>query len=187
MKNQSPPQSEKKADTFSISEIEAVIAEDVAAEKLARGVGVDEIEEGERQSERLSPDAFYSVFKVMFAAPNMLPVKPFPIRSLPIQEHEEDAAREASDAIYAIACDTPYLSWLVEPGSEWVQRAMVIGAFFMGKLMVIRMELDARSRPPVRQELGGEVSAKESPPAGVSKASFKASSKGDAATVVNLK
>lgn len=178
MENQNPNQSEKKADTFSISDVEQIENDD-AVEDVAGEVLGDE----KKPLERISADVFFATFRSMFAAPNMLPVKPFPIRSLPIQDYEVGAAREASDAIYEIACKTPYLSWLVEPGNEWVQRAMVIGAFFMGKLMVIRMELDARSRPPVRQDLGGEASAKDSPPAGVS----KASSNGDASTVVNLK
>ena len=168
--NQKP---ELKADTFSISDIDAIASGDA---DVGEGPGL----EGEVQPARLSKDDFYGVFKMMFAMPNMLPVAPFPLKALPIKSEEEDGARAASDAIHDIACETPYLSWLIEPGSEWMQRAMVIGAFSFGKLMAIKLELDARA-PKEAPE--GERTANDNPP----EEKTEHSSKGDAATVVNIK
>jgi len=167
------PKPQQKADTFSISDIDAIESIDAETET---GEGL----EGEVQPARLSKDDFYGVFKMMFAMPNMLPVAPFPLKTLPIKPEEEDGARAASDAIYDIACETPYLSWLIEPGSEWMQRAMVIGAFSFGKLMAIKLELDARiSKAPPE---GNQNDASPTP-----EVKSETSSKGDAATVVNIK
>ena len=166
------PKQQQKADTFSISDIDAIETADNDADESAAL-------EGEALPARLSSDDFYGVFKMMFAMPNMLPVPPFPINALPIKDAEQEAARAASDAIYDIACDTPYLSWLIEPGSEWMQRLMVIGAFSFGKLMAIKMELDARipKAPPEGDP------ANDNPPKGKT----DERPRGDAATVVNIK
>ena len=104
----------------------------------------------------LSRDDFYGLFRVMFQVPNMLRgVGPLPLNALPIQPHEEEAARQASDAIYDIAEETPALRWLIEPQSKWVQRAIPIAAFAQIKFAAIRTELIARQQaqmaPPAPQ------------------------------------
>lgn len=165
---------EKKAATFSISDIDRIDAGEETASSA----------DGPAGPARLSKDDFFSAFKMMFAVPNMVPVPPLPLKSLPIRPDEMDAARAASDAVYEIACETPYLSWLVEPGSEWMQRAMVIGTFSFGKLMAIKLELDARRRSPPQEPPSGEAPEGE---AAAPEEKPKASSKGDAATVVHIK
>jgi hypothetical protein len=116
----------------------------------------------------------------MFAVPNMVPVPPFPLKALPIQPGEEDQARAASDVIYDIAAETPHLRWLIEPGSEWMQRLMVIGTFAVGKGMAVMAELAARQAPP-------QQAAPKSPPKSGGTPPPPASSKdGDATTVTKI-
>ena len=79
-----------------------------------------------------------------FQVPNLVPVPPFPLESLPIKPEEREAARAASDAIYDIAAETAYLRWLVEPGSIWMQRALAIGPFVAVKFAAMRAEIAAR-------------------------------------------
>tara|TARA_R110002110_G_scaffold1531_9_gene6859 strand:- start:7604 stop:8098 length:495 start_codon:yes stop_codon:yes gene_type:complete len=92
----------------------------------------------------MTKDDFFSTFQFMFAAPNMLPVAPFPLKSLPIGEADVVPARAASDAVYDIAVESPYLRWLVEPSSLWMQRTLAIGTFAGLKLMAVRAEIAAR-------------------------------------------
>jgi len=58
----------------------------------------------------------------------------------------DQTARAASDAIYDIALETPWLRFLIEPSNVWLQRAMAIGAFAVPKAMAVRAELAARAK-----------------------------------------
>lgn len=130
---------------------------------------------------RLTKDEFFSTFKMLFAIPNMVPVKPLPLQSLPIKPDEEAAARGASDAVYDIAAETAYLRWLIEPGSEWMGRLMAIGLFSFGKGGAIMAELSARSAPKAMPKADAPGAPKAAP-----KATPKGPDIGDAATVVTL-
>lgn len=92
----------------------------------------------------LTRDQFYASFKVMHLAPNMVPLPPFPLHSLPIHDAEAREARMASDAIYDIAAETPFLRWLIEPQSLWMQRALVIGSYAIPKAMAVMAEVKAK-------------------------------------------
>lgn len=84
------------------------------------------------------------------------------LQSLAIADKEKDTARAASDAIYDIAADTPWLRFLIEPSNIWLQRAMAIGAFAVPKAMAVRIELAAR-RPAKGQKPGGDAVAANDP------------------------
>lgn len=133
---------------------------------------------------RLTKDEFYGTFKMMFALPNMVGIPPFPLEALPIKKEEEDAARAASDAIYDIAAETPHLSWMIEPGSEWLGRLVAIGMFVGGKAMACWGEIVMRDapQPPLEADPTG---APEKPSTPTAKS--KSSPKGDASKVVHIK
>ena len=120
------------------------------------GSGVSDMPEGEGDEldagpALLSKDDFFAAFQAMFQFPNLLPVPPLPLQSLPIKDHERPQARAASDAIYDIALESPYLRWLIEPQSVWMQRALVISAFAGGKAMAIHGEIKSRQPAPQPQ------------------------------------
>jgi hypothetical protein len=97
----------------------------------------------------LSKDEFWQAFKVMHQAPNLIPIPPFPMKSLPIADAEQDGARMASDSIYDIAAETAWLRWMIEPQSLWMQRAVVIASYAIPKAMAITAELRAKQARPV--------------------------------------
>lgn len=129
--------------------------------------------------QRLTKDEFFATFKMLFAIPNMVPVAPLPIASLPIKPEEELPARAASDAVYEIAADTPYMRWLIEPGSEWMQRLMAIGIFVFGKGSAIVAELAARGAPPPKVDVPNSPKETRSGPA-------QAAPEGDASTITRI-
>ena len=111
--------------------------------------GADEaLGEAASGPELMGPDEFYQMFQFLFAAPNMLPVEPFPIEALPISDGETDRARKASDTVYEICAESEHLRWLIEPQSLWVQRLMVIGAFAVPKAQAVLSELHQRGARP---------------------------------------
>lgn len=112
----------------------------------------------ESQPGLLSRDQFFAAFKSIFAIGGAVPVPPFPLKSMPIQPHEEDAAREASNAIYDIALESPWLRFLIEPSSVWMQRLIVISTFGGLKLMAIRDEIRAKSAKEINPKQSKEKS-----------------------------
>ncbi|PLW75404.1 hypothetical protein [Cohaesibacter celericrescens] len=90
----------------------------------------------------LTKDQFYMAFASVFDFSGLM----LQLQSLPIQAHEQGSARAASDAIYEVAEKSPWLSFLIEPSNEWVQRALVVGTFAFGKAMAVSGELNARNK-----------------------------------------
>ncbi|MCW5728146.1 hypothetical protein [Parvibaculum sp.] len=118
---------------------------DFLEEELKAEAGIGVVGGGARMEAGLiSKEDFFGIFQVCFQVPNLMPIPPFPLESLPIKPEERDAARAASDAIYDIAAETAYLRWLVEPGSIWMQRALAIGPFVAVKFAAMRAEIAAR-------------------------------------------
>ncbi|MDG1286385.1 MAG: hypothetical protein P8P30_02345 [Rickettsiales bacterium] len=89
----------------------------------------------------LSADEFYNgVFSPLHTVPAAL----LKLESLPIRQSEEPAARNASDALYDIALETPLFRFLIEPSNLWVQRAVAIGAYAIPKSRAVMFEIKAR-------------------------------------------
>jgi hypothetical protein len=120
--------------------------------------GDDQAEGGQAQKVYLSPEQFFELFRVTIGAPNWL-VKP-PLKSLEIPA-DDQAAREASKAIYEICWDVPWLRWILEPGTEWGKRALVIAAFLGGLAMNLRAELEARRREAAKHARQAQEKAAE--------------------------
>lgn len=97
----------------------------------------------------LTKDEFFAAFKLLHSVPNAVAIPPFPLDALPIRETEMDAARQASDTVHDIASETPWLRWLIEPSSLWVQRALVIGAYAVPKAAAVMAEMRAKAARPV--------------------------------------
>ena len=58
----------------------------------------------------------------------------------------------AADAIYDTALDSPWLRFLIEPGSVWAARVLAIAAFAGPVAFGCRHEIAARNAQPVRQD-----------------------------------
>ncbi len=93
--------------------------------------------------EQIDRDAFYVVFETSFALPGQI-VPDF--APLAIQEGEKQAARAASDAIYALL--EIYYPRALMPGSETLAHLLVCGPFLVGKAMVVRGIIQARTALP---------------------------------------
>lgn len=91
-------------------------------------------------------ETFFANFKGLFALGGVIPVAPLPLECLPIKPEEEAAARGASDALYDICAETPFLQWMLSPESEWAKRGFAILAFTAPKLMAVRAELAGRAK-----------------------------------------
>lgn len=74
------------------------------------------------------------------------------IESLKITKEEEQGAMLASDCIYDIAFETPFLRFLIEPSNIWLQRAIAIGAFSYPKILLIKAELKAKKEIKEQQK-----------------------------------
>jgi len=98
----------------------------------------------ETPSGMIDRETFFANFKGLFALGGVIPVAPLPLECLPIRPEEEAAARGASDALYDICLDTPFLRFLLSPESEWAKRGFAILAFMGPKLMAVRAELAGR-------------------------------------------
>lgn len=114
--------------------------------------------------EQIDKETFFANFKGLFALGGMIPVPPLPLECLPIKPEEEAAARGASDALYDICAETPFLQFLLSPESEWAKRGFAILAFMGPKVMAARAELAAKARA-VREarEAGQKPPAKPAP------------------------
>lgn len=166
-------------DDLDTSHLEA-LAEEIEREERAEA-GEAAYAAGEEAAAGLIPkDAFFGMFQVCFHAPNLVPVPPFPLESLPIKPDEMDAARAASDAIYDIAAESEYLRWLVEPGSVWMQRALAILPFVAVKAAAVRAEIAAR------HAAAAVPAAERAPEAPVQAAAGIVEPKTDASTVIEL-
>lgn len=93
----------------------------------------------------LSQDEFYHG---LFAPLHDIPAALLKLQSLPIQPEETQSARQASDAIYDIALETPMFRFLIEPSNIWMQRAVAIGAYAIPKGRAVMFELRARHAKP---------------------------------------
>ena len=89
-------------------------------------------------------ETFFANFKGIFALGGVIPVAPFPLECLPVKPEEEAAARGASDALYDICSETPFLQFLLSPESEWAKRGFAILAFVAPKAMAVRAEMSAK-------------------------------------------
>lgn len=96
----------------------------------------------------LTKDQFYLGFKGMFDVCGVIPIEPFPLKSMTIKPDEEEQARACSDAIYEIAEESPWLRFLLEPQGKWVPRLMAIGMFTGGKIVAVRTEIAGKLEPP---------------------------------------
>ena len=94
--------------------------------------------------EQISRDAFFTVFCTAFDLPGQI-MRDF--KPLGIQPDEKDGARAASDAAYSLL-EIYYPSALM-PQSETLAHLLILGPFLMGKAMVVRHILAARSAKPV--------------------------------------
>lgn len=110
------------------------------------GVDIPSEEYPAVEIEQVSRDGFYELFKVGFSAPAM--VMP-DFKSVAIQDGEEDAARQASDALYSLL-EIYYPAALV-PSSETFAHLFVLGSFLVGKVMIVRAILAARAAPPPKK------------------------------------
>lgn len=113
-------------------------------EDFGAGADGDDAPEG-----LLSPDEFWGVFEMMHSVPNMVPIPPFPLDSLPIKSEERTAARAASDKIHELAVKHHHLRWLIQPNNEWIGAAIVIGSYVVPKAMAVVSEVKAKSQPPL--------------------------------------
>ena len=68
---------------------------------------------------------------------------------------------DAAGALYDSIVDTPMLHFMVRPGSLWLQRTMLIGAFYVPIVGGVRAELRARRATDITPE--GEHQAQPEP------------------------
>ena len=106
--------------------------------------------------ELIGKGAFYTVFKTAFAAPAMFMGADW--QPLAIQPHEDEIARDASDAIYEIL--EIYYPAALTPQSEGFARIMRAAPFIAAKVMIVRAILQARRAERLRP-----VNAPEAGPA----------------------
>lgn len=95
-------------------------------------------------------EMFWMNFRGLFALGGVVSLPPFPLESLPIRPDEEQAARAASDSLYDIALETPFLQWLLSPESEWAKRIITILAFVGPKAMAVKAEIVAKAEAEAR-------------------------------------
>lgn len=89
----------------------------------------------------LTPDQFFHSFRGMFSLPNVF-VAP-PLSSLEIRENDHQA-RMVSDKLYDICLKVSWLKWMVKPGGEWAQAAVIIGPWAITMATSVRAELAER-------------------------------------------
>lgn len=101
----------------------------------------------------LTKDQFFGMFRALIAAPNgVLAFQNKPeLKTLMIAETDQ-GARAASDALWDICNEVPWLRWMIEPGSVWAQRALVIGGFVVPLAISARAEYAALNAKPVNPE-----------------------------------
>ncbi len=75
---------------------------------------------------------------------------------------DRPGAPDAAGAIYDSAAETPSLHWLIEPQNKWLQRALVIGAFYgpLGRDTIREVKARrARIAPPINRRVASAVAA----------------------------
>lgn len=76
---------------------------------------------------------------------------------------ELDTFPPAADALYDAALESPWLRWLIDPQSVWLQRAIALGAFAVpvaggcGRELRERREAAAAARPADGAEASAET------------------------------
>lgn len=97
----------------------------------------------------LTKDQFYAGFGGCFTMASAVTR----LKSLEISENDR-MAREASDAIYDTAIETPMFHFLVRPGNVYVQRSLVILVFAKTKSDMVKAEIAMRrpNRMPANQQ-----------------------------------
>jgi len=101
-----------------------------------------------RNQAPVGKDVFFENFKGLISAPNAVLVlkRQAPLQTLMIAD-DNLAARRASDAIYDICLETPWLNFFLAEDSKWAERALAIGAFFVPLVSAAGLELKMRNRP----------------------------------------
>lgn len=103
----------------------------------------------------LSPEGFFETFRGVFNGASMAPCvismaqgqqpPAAALASLQVAEGDE-AARKASDALYEIVQETPFLHFLIQPQSLWFKRLVALGTFGGLKIMAVAGELSERRK-----------------------------------------
>lgn len=115
----------------------------------------------------VSPDQFFVGFRQLIGAPNVLRMlqKRQQLASLQIDPGDQ-AAREASDALYEICLEVSWLRWMITYEGKWVKRAIAIGGFGVGLAGSVMVELNAErqaSRQAGPEKPAGETSTADAP------------------------
>lgn len=168
--NRNPAASEPKAASSTISS-ETETAPHVDAIDWEAGFEKEaddtiQVEPGsvrEAPSGMIDKETFFANFKGLFALGGIVPLPPLPLECLPIKPEEEAAARGASDALYDICAETPFLQWMLSPESEWAKRGFAILAFTGPKLMAVRAELGRAMAARAAREAGRKETPKPAP------------------------
>jgi hypothetical protein len=113
-------------------------ADDVVHVDQETGGKVDP-ETGAPVVEQITMDAWWVVFQASFAAPMMFGVDFEPVA---IQPEEQTSARAASDAAYRLL--QVYYPRALIAGSDKLTDLLVAGGFIYGKVMIVKMILQAR-------------------------------------------
>ncbi len=102
----------------------------------------------------LTKDQFYAGFGGCFTMASAVTR----LKSLEINDNDR-MAREASDAIYDTAIETPMFHFLVRPGNVYVQRSLVILVFAKTKADMVKAEIAMRrpQRMPANQQDAHQV------------------------------
>ena len=120
----------------------------------------------------VSPDAFFAGVRGFFGSPNVILIRKGvePLKSLVI-EPDDQAARQASDCLYEICLETPWLNFLVNPESKWAARVFIIGGFSFSRFQMVQAEIHerrqvARSAAVISPASPSPGSAETPPPPG---------------------
>ena len=88
----------------------------------------------------MSPDDFYGNVKFVLATAGFM----LKLESLPIQHHEEDAARKASDAVFVLAEKSPIGRFFLDLESPTMKAILTVGAFAVPKGLACIAESNAK-------------------------------------------
>lgn len=117
----------------------------------------------------LSPEEFFDTFRTAFnvaaAAPTIIPPRSPPLASMQVAEGDQQA-RDASDALYGIIAETPWLHFLIQPQSVWFKRIVALGGFAFMKAMAVNAELAERREVKIAKAKAQAASAQAARDAG---------------------
>ncbi|MCG8696314.1 MAG: hypothetical protein MI806_34275 [Minwuiales bacterium] len=102
------------------------------------------------------------VFHAMFCQGHKIAGLAFGLQTL-VASAEMPEARGASDAIYDICLESPWLRFLLDPKAVWLQRAAAIAAFAVPVAAGVAEELRARDAKPAGSGSTAEPEAEASP------------------------